>query len=339
VKYRSEAMQRRVDELVDRRDLDLIHCETVHMMQYVNRPSPIRVVLDQHNVQSALLDRVVKSRTSPLLRYVYRVQQRRMAAFERAACTRCDRVVTVSQADRERLLALAPDASISVVMNGVDTSYFTPTPAKLKSPTLVFTGSMDWLPNEEGIIRFMEEILPLVRRAVPDVSLYIVGRNPGRRLLRSAARETGVVVTGTVPDVRAWLASASALVVPLWIGGGTRLKILEAMAMGRAVVSTTIGAEGLDLDTEREIFIANDAITFARRVVELLEHPDLAARMGRLAAQRVIENYGWRAAEKQLLTVYDQVGTSPRGTRMSDPLLTAASAKDLLQPPGTLGGR
>jgi polysaccharide biosynthesis protein PslH len=309
VKYRSKAMQARFSELIDRTHFDLIHCETVHMMQYVKRPSPIPVVLDQQNIQSALLDRVAQSQTSPLLRYVYGVQQRRMAAFERAACARCDHVVTVSQADRERLSRLVPQAPASVVINGVDTNYFTPAAPSWASPTLVFTGAMDWLPNVEGIIFFMKEILPLIRKEVPKTTLCIVGRKPVARLLKIAARERGVVVTGTVPDVRPWLAKASVVVVPLWIGGGTRLKILEAMAMGRAVVSTTIGAEGLDLEPERDIFIANEPTTFARRVVDLLKHPELAARMGRLASARVTETYGWRVAANQLLGVYDRVST------------------------------
>lgn len=307
VKYDVKAMQNRIETLIAQDGYDLIHCDQIHMAPYLIGRTRLPVVLSEHNIESSLLQRVADVQRSPFLRRFYQAQQRKMESFERMACASSARVLTVSATDRDRLAKLAPEAVSSVVINGVDTDYFRPMETMPGQPNMVFTGLMNWMPNVEGVIFFIKEILPLVRESVPGARLNVVGRDPVAKLFRAADEEKDVVVTGGVPDVRPWLAGASVVVVPLKSGGGTRLKILEAMAMGKAVVSTRIGAEGLDLEDGREICIADDPFKFAERTAALLLDQTEAARIGRAARQRAVESFDWQVAGRQLLEAYDQV--------------------------------
>jgi glycosyltransferase involved in cell wall biosynthesis len=230
-----------------------------------------------------------------------------MLRFEGRTLGRFDRILAVSDADaatfRQRY-AGELRAPIDVVATGVDTSFFTPTPETFLRPKhLAFVGSMDWMPNEDAVLFFCREILPRVRQVEPDVTLSIVGRAPTpavRRLAAKAGGEAGVEVTGTVDDVRQHLGPACATIVPLRVGGGTRLKIFEAMAAGKAVVSTTVGAEGLPTESGRHLLIADGAEAFAGAVLHVLRDPDLRRRLEREARALVTRHYDWAAAAAQL---------------------------------------
>jgi glycosyltransferase involved in cell wall biosynthesis len=221
-------------------------------------------------------------------------QWRRMRAVEREQCLRFDHVVAVSDED---LAAFRDDYGVtraSAVPTGVDTGYFRPSGGVARRPhELVFTGSMDWLPNEDAIRHFAADVLPLVRREVPDVTLTVVGRNPPPAVRELAALYDHVEVTGSVPDVRPYMERAAAFVVPIRIGGGTRLKIYEAMGMERAVVSTTVGAEGLPVRDGHDLVLADGAEAFAAAVVRLLRDPASAAALGARSAETVRSQFGW----------------------------------------------
>ena len=172
-----------------------------------------------------------------------------MRAYERRMCRRFDSVVAVSSEDREQMQNEYGVESVFDVPTGVDTNFFRPSGnEQAEAHNIVFTGSMDWLPNEDAISYFTEQVMPRIKQAIPDVTLTVVGRNPYQSLLELAKRDSSVVVTGRVDDVRPYMERAAAYVVPLRIGGGTRLKIYEAMAMEKAIVSTTIGAEGFAIE-------------------------------------------------------------------------------------------
>ena len=206
-----------------------------------------------------------------------------------------DLVLAVSETDGatfERLYPRALKRPVHVVQTGVDTGYFEPLTVPERPAHLVFTGSMDWLPNEDGMLDFVREILPRIREVEPDTTLSIIGRAPTPAVRRLAA-ERGVEVTGRVDDVRPHVAAGSVYVVPLRIGGGTRLKIFEAMSMGKAVVSTTVGAEGLPVTPGRDIVIADDPERFARAVVRLLREADTRTRIEQEARRLVVEHYDW----------------------------------------------
>jgi glycosyltransferase involved in cell wall biosynthesis len=215
-----------------------------------------------------------------------------MRRYEARACARAALTLAVSEVDRALLAALAPSARIAAIPTGVDTSYFRPEGWAESPADLVFTGSMDWYPNEDGILHFAKAILPAVLREVPEASLTVVGRKPSARL-RAGLAGLPVHVTGRVEDVRPYVSKASVYVVPLRAGGGTRLKIFEALAMGKAVVSTTVGAEGLPLVPGEHFLGADDPDLFARAVVSLVRDPARRRALGAAGRRLVEQRYSW----------------------------------------------
>jgi glycosyltransferase involved in cell wall biosynthesis len=224
-----------------------------------------------------------------------------------------DAVLTVSDTDREMFAKLVPRNKITTVQTGVDVDYFRPAPGKEQANMMVFTGSMDWMPNEDGILYFVAEILPLIRREIPDARLLVVGRSPSGRVKELAVRDSLIEVTGTVEDIRPFMDRAAVYVVPLRIGGGTRIKIFEAMAEGKAVVSTTIGAEGLPVADGQNIVIADRPSDFAGRVVTMLRDSDLRHSLGDAARKLVEENYSWGSVARQFAEVLGRVAHRPVG--------------------------
>jgi glycosyltransferase involved in cell wall biosynthesis len=228
-----------------------------------------------------------------------------MLRYERRTLERFDGVLAVSDADRQTFSGLYPGAirqPVHVVPTGVDTEYFAPAATPQPAPCgshLIFTGSMDWLPNEDAMQYFCRDILPLIRAEQPDVTLAIVGRTPTPAVKR-LADEHGVTVTGRVDDVRPYMNDAAVYIVPLRIGGGTRLKIFEAMAMGKAVVSTTVGAEGLPVTDGTHVMLADEPRTFAAAVVALLRDPNRRRQLETAARALVVEHYDWSAVAGSL---------------------------------------
>jgi glycosyltransferase involved in cell wall biosynthesis len=195
---------------------------------------------------------------------------------------------------------------VDVIPNGVDTEYFRPASrvALVRDPYIVFTGAMDYPPNVDAAGWFCNEILPVLQRSVPHIRLKIVGKNPHPHVLELGKRN-GVEVTGTVPDIRSYVSGSLALVVPLRSGGGTRLKILEAMALERPVISTTVGAEGLEVRPGTDILIADDAQQFVNHIKLLLRSPERSELVGKAGRRLVMEKYDWRVCLGGLDRLYD----------------------------------
>lgn len=259
-------------------------------------------LLFQHNVEAVILKRHAETQENLAKKTFLYSQYGKMWLTERQACRRFDHVVAVSKDDRDKMARDYGVTSVSEVSTGVDVDFFKPSGAEMVDPhSLCFTGSMDWLPNEDAIQWFTSEILPRIRARVPDVKLTVVGRNPYKSLLDLAKRDPSITVTGRVPDVRPYMERSAAYIVPIRIGGGTRLKIYEAMAMGRPLVSTTIGAEGLPLTPDEDILFADDPQAFADTVIRVLEDPALARRVGETGARTVRERFGWDKVGAQFL--------------------------------------
>jgi sugar transferase (PEP-CTERM/EpsH1 system associated) len=298
---RVPALAERAERMLTGREVDLCIADFLAAMPNVPRRSPVPVVQFSHNVEHAIWKRLAGVETRPWARALLELEWRKMRRWEIAACRRVDLTVTVSRVDRERLAALAPDARLADIATGVDLEYFRPDPAQETPGTLVFTGAMDWYPNEDGILHFIDAVLPIVRRSAPDVGFTVVGRNPSARV-REAAAAAGVAVTGTVPDVRPYVARGAVYVVPLRVGGGTRLKIFEALAMGKAVVSTRVGAEGLPMESGRHFVEADEPEAFAAAVVALLRDPARRAALGAAGRELVEARYGWARVARDFET-------------------------------------
>lgn len=293
-KYQSAAMQEELLRLIEEDQPDVVVCD--FLTPSVNVPEKLgcATVLFQHNVEAMIWRRHYETQANWLKRLYLYGQWRKMRAFERKECHRYDHVIAVSREDREMMRNDYQIEAVTDVPTGVDTNFFRPQSGRKPEPaSLVFTGSMDWIPNVDAINWFCNEILPLIRAQVPNVKLTVVGRSPGRELLELSKRDSSVIVTGRVDDVRPYMENAAAYIVPIRIGGGTRLKIYEAMAMEKPMVSTTVGAEGLPLNDGEELLLADAPETFADAVVRVLTDPELANRLGQLSASRVRERFGW----------------------------------------------
>ncbi|MDX1577171.1 MAG: glycosyltransferase [Gemmatimonadota bacterium] len=320
-RYRSREMREAIARVDREGACDVIVCD--FLVPAVNLPDRLRTpaVLFQHNVEAEIWRRHAEVAPDPLRRAYFRAQWRRTRAFEERASRRFDRVVAVSKRDRATFEADYGLDDVAVIETGVDLAYFRPKGRRPRDPNrIVFTGSMDWLPNVDGMRWFVTEILPRVRERHPAATLAIVGRDPAPAVRELADRHEGVAVTGTVPDIRPWVEEGSVYVVPLRIGGGTRLKIYEAMALERPVVSTTVGMEGLPVVPGEEILVADSPGDFAAEVSDLLGHPGKAGALARRAGERVRRDFGWAGVAADFSRICEETrdltdGSSDRESR------------------------
>ena len=318
-KYRSAAFAHEVRRLAG--SVDVVVCDFLSPAVNLAGPLGVPSVLFQHNVEAEIWRRHADVASGFVARAYFRQQWRRMVRFEADACRRFDQVVAVSDQDAAHIRTAYRVEHVTAIPTGVDLDYFhadgSPPPG---SSELVFTGSMDWMPNEDAVLWFAEAILPRIHARRPDASLTIVGRNPTPRVIALARRHAAVRVTGTVPDVRPFLRRGAALVVPLRIGGGTRLKIYEAMAMGVPVISTSIGAEGLPLVPGEHFLRADTPEGLADACVGALEDPAGARAMGHQGAQYVHRSFGWdRVSEAFAEICADVVRRSAGSARQRSP--------------------
>jgi polysaccharide biosynthesis protein PslH len=313
-KFTHPKVQRAISGWLQGQKLDVAVCDFLSASRNFPEKLLTPTVLFQHNVESALWRRMADAESNPAKRLVYQLEAKKMLSYERSALGKFDHVIAVSEHDRQQFLAMDPGSSITVVPTGVDTQKYTPAPpASADPPRIVFTGSMDWEPNVDAVAYFCSEIFPQIRAEFPQAVFQIVGRNPQFSVKQLASNF--VEVTGTVPSVSKYLNEASVMVVPLRVGGGTRLKIFEAMAVGKAVVSTSIGAEGLDVQSGRDLILADDAQSFAEAVCLLLR--DAQCRRGyEQAAAKVAAQYDWSNIERLFSKILSDVSTAqpPRVT-------------------------
>jgi glycosyltransferase involved in cell wall biosynthesis len=273
------------------------------------------VICDWHNIESELLRRY-SERESGLLRKAYAGRTARlMGEFERRATLEFDAHVLVSERDAARLRALNPDACIFVIENGVDTAYYSDAQIEKAAATrieapgrnrIVFVGSMDYHANIDGAINFAREVWPRLHDRQPDLVFSIVGRNPAPEV-RALAQIPGIEVTGTVADVRPFYREAIAAIAPLNVGGGSRLKILEAMAAGIPVVSTTLGAEGLEVQHGKNILIADTNEQLVAAIISIVENEDRRKELGTAGRALVADHYDWSRLGATLFSAYKRL--------------------------------
>jgi glycosyltransferase involved in cell wall biosynthesis len=291
-KWRVPDVRACVESLIDSGQIDVCVCDFLFAAHNVPLRGRVPTVLFEHNVEYLIWKRLCDLETVPWKKALLAVEWHKLRAREAAACREATMTIAVSDDDRQRLAALAPEADIAWIPTGVDTDYFHPVAAAERPAHLVFSGSMDWHPNEDAVRYFMADILPLIRAEIPEASFSVVGRNP-TSALRQLADAAGVGVSGTLDDIRPAILEGAVCVVPLRAGSGTRLKIFEALAMGKAVVSTTVGAEGLDIEPGRHYVAADGARPFAEAVIDLLKNPMRRQRIAAAGRDLVESRYSW----------------------------------------------
>jgi glycosyltransferase involved in cell wall biosynthesis len=300
------AAQAALDEELARCQYDAILYEGLGVAG-LRVPRGVRIILDEHNIEHELLRRVFRHSTGLARRGFNWIEYRRVKPLEIAWCDRADLVLVTSERERDALQALLPESSIRVVPNGVDIDAFSADAGTVRTPgRIIFTASFDYYPNVQGALYFAERCWPQVRRANAHATWQLVGRNPPPEIAK-LGEYPGITVTGSVPDIQPYLAEAEVAIVPLLSGGGTRLKILEAMAMHCAVVSTTIGCEGIDCVPDRHLLVADDPTDFASLVIELLQNPGRRADLAKASRTLVEERYSWEYCGDRLLAALDEV--------------------------------
>jgi glycosyltransferase involved in cell wall biosynthesis len=307
-RFSSRIVQARIQAWFLERRFEVAVCDFLDAAVNFPRALAIPSVLFQHNVESEIWRRHVLSPGSQARKLFYGIEFLKMLRYEENTVKKFQRVIAVSEHDRRLMAAWTDARRISVVPTGVDQELYRPLPAAgAAEPLVVFVGAMDWEPNVDAAEYFCQEIWPIIVAAVPEARFRIVGRNPASRVQRLAS--TSIEVTGRVPSVVDHLHQAAVVVVPLRIGGGTRLKIYEAMAAGKAVISTSVGAEGLDVHHGRDIILADDPGSFAQAVLKLLGDAALRSSYEREAAA-VAARYDWPSIGKHFAEVLEQASRS-----------------------------
>jgi sugar transferase (PEP-CTERM/EpsH1 system associated) len=293
-KYYSYKMKNLVDSTLSQKQYDVIICDFLFTSVFLSEKYRGRSILFQHNVESVIWERHFKNQSNFLKKFYLYLQWLKLFNYEKKTCRTFGSYIAVSGEDKKILNEFGAK-SVHVIPPGVDTEYFKPGNAVKEKPyNMVFTGLMDWIPNEDAVVYFVRSIFPKIKKIVPQATFTIVGRNPTSKV-RSLKEEedSAVEITGTVDDVRPYIEEAAVYVVPIRIGGGTRLKIFEAMSMGKTVVSTSVGAEGLPLENAKNIIIADDESLFAECVIDLLKNPDKRNKIGTAARELMLENFNW----------------------------------------------
>jgi glycosyltransferase involved in cell wall biosynthesis len=292
-------------ETADTTRHDLVHLDTVDLWQYRNPFRGRPIVLNHHNIESQVAARRAEAERNPLVKHLLSRDAGKIAALERKAVAAVSSNLVVSALDGERLLSVSPQARVRVVENGVDTEFFRSDPSARRVPkSLVFVGGMNWHPNRDAVVWLVEDIWPALLRDDPGRALTLVGRFPPRPAREAAEADTRIRITGFVPDVRPHLDAASVYICPMRIGGGTRLKILDALAMARPLVATRVAVEGLDLEAERHYLPAETPEEFVRQVRRLDESLDLASRLAAAGRVLVEEKYEWERIGMRLESAY-----------------------------------
>jgi glycosyltransferase involved in cell wall biosynthesis len=325
-KYCRPQVKVRMRELLASQKFDVIICDFVVAAAAIPWEVACPKVIFTHNVEALIWKRHFEVSRNPLWKMASWGEYQKMVRFEKYFLNKAEHVLTVSEADKNFFSDFVDRSKMTVISTGVDTDYFRPDNGNEQPNSLVFTGSMDWMPNEDGVLYFLHSILPLIRREIPQVSFTIVGRKPSERLRSAAASQPGVQVTGTVDDIRPYVRESSVYVVPLRIGSGTRLKIFEAMAMRKAIVSTALGAEGLPIQDGVDISIADSPEEFSLKVCGLLRNAEERRRLGSAARQMVEQHYSWSAVAAEFNDVLRRVAPLSSAREMKLPAAEKLSA-------------
>lgn len=294
-------MQTAIDELLSSRPFDIIQVESSQLCGF-RYESGGALVLDEHNIEYELLQRMQQGERSWTRRMYNQVEYRKFRPIEQEFWRKVDGCAVTSEREVAIVRSHAPSTPVKAVPNGVDPDFFAPSDIASEADTLVFNGLLSYRPNFDAVNYFIDEVLPLIERTRPGVTLTLVGHATPSEL--ESLKRPNVILTGSVPDVRPYLAKAAVVVVPIRMGGGTRLKVVEALAMAKPVVSTTIGCEGIRVADGEHLLKADDAESFASGVALLLADADRAEALGRAGRRLMVEEYSWARSARLLEELY-----------------------------------
>ncbi len=303
----SKKMQNKLSETFNKNPFDLIICDGIH--QSLNIPANINCykILDEHNVESTIIKRFLKTEKNIFKKAYAFLEWKKFVSFENKQWKLFDEIHVCSDVDKKQMAERMHLDNIQVVPNGVDIDKFKPQDIKINPNRIIYTGLIGWKPNEDAVLYFTKKIYPIIKQNKPDVEFFIVGKNPSNEIKNLSQSDKSITVTGFVDDVIPYICESAVYVVPLRIGSGTRLKILEAMGMGKAIISTSIGCEGIDVTSEDNIIIEDDPVKFANQVLALLNDPEKNKVLGTNAVKFVSSKYDWNIIMNHLNQLIQQV--------------------------------
>jgi glycosyltransferase involved in cell wall biosynthesis len=303
----SRLMRKKVNEIITN-EFDIIQVEWLQMAHYLpfNRLKNIPLILVEHDVAYIPSQRRIQT-VNKVLKYIARREYNKMKNYEQKMCQNFDKILVMSEIDKNRLLMLNQNLHIRVVPNGVDTENIQAKIKREDANSLLFIGWMKHQANRDAMTLFLNQIFPLISKAIPNTKLYVVGQHTPKNIVNLAKSNPNIICTGYVKDVRDYLYKCTTYICPVRISGGTRLKILEAMAAGIPVVSTAIGAEGLNVTADENILIADSPEEFAEATLKLLRNHELRERIAHNARILVEENYQWKKIAEKMSEVYEEV--------------------------------
>jgi glycosyltransferase involved in cell wall biosynthesis len=308
-KYHSNGILDDIIRFAEDKHIDLIHVDHLHMAYYglaLRKILGVPVVLREHNLELKIMERFSESSSNPVLKAYARLQAGKFLKYEPDICSKMDKCVMITEQDRDRLLSMRKDIDSIVIPAGVDTDFFKPIDFVGEEDSIAYVGSLNWLPNIDGLKWFVNEVMPLIVKSKPNVKLYVFGKNASHDVEKLNDGKN-VFVKGFIEDVREVYRTAKVMVVPLLAGSGIRIKILEAMAAGKAVVSTSIGCEGIKINAGKNIMVADSPHLFAGNVVRLLNDEQLCRSIGKEASSFVSQEYSWNKMGDMFWEVYSEM--------------------------------
>jgi len=303
--YRSATLLRRWNNVLHDHPDALIHIDSSDLAVFVPSASGHRVLLNHHNCESAMANRRARVEANLAKRFFLAAQSRRQAALERDLCPAVAVNAVVSREDGELLRIHAPAAHVHVVANGTDIRYFVPQPKEAKPNTLVFAGSLRWYPNVSALRFFRDRVWPQLKTQVPGLECILAGKNPVPEIEDWAKSDAAITLVPNPVDIRPWIAKGTVFICPVIDGGGTRLKLLDAMSSGKAIVSTKVGAEGLGIENGTQAMIAESEDEFVDMTLKLLNDPSLRSSLARNAREYVERHFSWEIIGTDLQAAYE----------------------------------
>lgn len=304
---KSDNFQSLLAEFMANEKYDLVHFDTISLCPYKKLVRGVPTVLDHHNIESHMMMRRADNESNPLLKAYYWQEGARLKKYEKKYCNSFELNITCSELDSQRLLQIDPKVNVKEVPNGVNIEYFKPRETAIESNTLIFVGSMNWYPNVEAMHYFIESIWPLLTKKVPDCALHIVGNNPPDSIVKKSYKDSRIHVHGFVDDVRTYMEKAAVYICPIRDGGGTKLKLLDAFSMKKAVISHPIACEGINAQPDRDVFFAETPNEFVEKISMLFANAELRQATGKNARKMVSSFYSYESIGRKLSEMYEQL--------------------------------
>ena len=306
-KYDSSEMRQKIKEIIKKEKIDLVHADLLHLAVYLDEFADSPKVIVNHNVESVRLERWFQSESNLIKKIFLGLQCGKLRKFERSAMENFDSCVVVSEIDKQILQDMGvKNKKLYVVTNGTDTEFFKPTGRETIENSILWIGNMGVHTNRDAVLYFWREIYPFIQKNNPEVKMIFVGTAPPKEIADAATNNEQVRVTGFVDDIRPYIEEAAVMVVPIRIGSGTRLKILDAMGMGKAIVSTAVGCEGLNVSDGKDILIADDPEDFAAKTNGLLKDKETRHKL-EVNARELAKSYDWRQIQEKQEAIYQEL--------------------------------